>query len=278
VPIVFHPSWPAPARALLCRAIDRHGGWSRWTRLEAISVHLVALRGFLPWIKGYGRSFQLGRSLTTFPKEIRTEFHEDTGQRHLATFDRGDMRLHGPETGRARAEGQSRDHRRTFAGWRKMRRWDAVDAHYFFGYAFASYAALPFVLPGLSYRGGVMARARGERWTGVRVEFPADAQVHCRRQSYFFDDSGLLRRNDYVADVVGAFARGAHLWRDYSTVQGLALPARRTVLLRLGATPLPFVTALDATLNGLDVRLRDKEGPANFASGPGAFGGQSIPA
>jgi len=258
VSIVFHPSWPVPAQTLLRRAIDRHGGWSLWTRLESVSVHLVALRGFLPWIKGYERSFQLARSLTTFPKEIRTEFHEEGGQRGRAIFDRGDMRLLDPDpaTRGLRPASQSLDHRRTFSGRRKMRRWDAVDAHYFFGYAFASYAALPFVLAGLPYLDAVATRWRGERWAGVRVEFPADAQVHSRRQSYFFDDGGLLRRNDYVADIVGPWAVGAHLWRDYITVQGLPLPARRTVVARVGRAALPFMTALDATFDGMDVRLR----------------------
>jgi len=258
VSIVFHPSWPVPAQTLLRRAIDRHGGWSSWTRLESVSVHLVALRGFLPWIKGYERSFQLARSLTTFPTEVRTEFHDEGGEPARAIFDRGDMRLRDPDrgVGGRRTESQSLDHRRTFLGRRKMRRWDAVDAHYFFGYAFASYAALPFVLPGLPYRGAVATRRGIERWEGVRVEFPADAQVHSRRQSYFFDDGGLLRRNDYVADIVGPWAVGAHLWRDYTTVHGLPLPARRTVLYRVGRTPVPFMTALDATFDGLEVRLR----------------------
>ena len=253
---VFHASWPPPAQDLIRRAIDRHGGWSLWNRLEAVSAHLVSLRGFLPWMKGYGRSFQMAPSLTTFPKETRTEFHGANGEPRVATFNRGDMRLHAPEAGRPRAGGQSLAHRRTFAGPRKMRRWNAMDAHYFFGYAFASYAAVPFVLPGLRYLGRVDGRWQGERWEGVRVEFPSDAQVHCRRQSYFFDPSGLLRRNDYVADVVSAWATGAHFWRDYTTVQGLPLPARRTVLWRMGRRPVGFMTALDATFDGLDVRLR----------------------
>jgi len=253
---VFHASWPPPAQDLVRRAIDRHGGWSLWNRLEAVSVHLVALSGFLPWIKGCGRSFQLAPSLTAFPKEVRTEFHDESGLARLAVFDRGNMHMPDAATGDLRATGVSRDHRRTFAGPRKMRRWNTVDAHYFFGYAWASYTAIPFVLPTLRYLGDPTVRSRGERWEGVRVEFPSDAQVHCRRQSYFFDGSGLLRRNDYVADIVGPVARGAHLWRDYATVQGLPMPARRTVLLRLGKTPVRFMTALDASFDHLDVRLR----------------------
>jgi hypothetical protein len=253
--IVFHPSWPAPEQALLRRAIDRHGGWSLWTRLESVTVSLSSLHGFLPWLKGYGSSFRLAGSLTTFPKAVRTEWSEGAGRPCVAVFDHGDVRLLEPDTGRVLAD--SPDHRRSFRGLRKLRRWDALDAHYFFGYAFASYAALPFVLPALPFVGPTSGILRGERLSGVRVEFPVGAQVHSRRQSYLFDGSGLLRRNDYVADVVGAWAVGAHLWDDYSTVEGLPLPARRTVLPRLGGRALPFPVVLSATFEGFAVRLSD---------------------
>jgi hypothetical protein len=252
--IVFHPSWPAAAQSLVRRAIDRHGGWSLWTRLEAVTINLASLSGFLPWLKGYGRTFQLAPSLTTFPKAVRTEWREAPGKPPLAVFDRGDMRLLDPSTGRVQAE--SLDHRRTFRGLRKARRWDALDGHYFFGYAFASYTAVPFILPGLTFTGAPSATSRGERLRGIRVQFPAGAQVHSPDQAYFFDASGLLRRNDYVADVVGAWAVGAHLWDDYTTVAGWPIPTRRTVFRRFGRVVVPFPTVLSATFASLDVRLR----------------------
>jgi hypothetical protein len=266
VSVVFHPSWPAPAQALLRRAIDRHGGWSLWLRLESVTVNLTSLRGFLPWLKGYGRSFQLGRSLTTFPKAGRTEWREESGKPSLAIFERGDVRLLDPSTGHVTRE--SRDHRRSFRGLRKARRWDAVDAHYFFGYAFASYGALPFVLPSVPFLGTTFCRWRGERMSGVRVQFPAEAQVHSREQAYFFDEDGLLRRNDYVADVIGSWAVGAHFCEDYTTVNGLPLPARRTVFRRVGGIggwALPGVPALAATFVNFDVHLSDAPGKKDHA-------------
>jgi hypothetical protein len=251
--IVFDPSWPESAQTVLRRAIDRHGGWSLWARLEAVTIGLTSLRGFLPWLKGHGRTFHVARSLTTFPKAVRTEWSEGPGKPCTAVFDHGDMRSIDASTGLAHAE--SPDHRRTFRGLRKARRWSALDAHYFFGYAFASYTAVPFILPTLRYVGPASAVLRGERLSGVRVQFPAGAQVHSRIQRYLFDASGLIRRNDYVADVVGAWAVGAHLWDDFVTVEGLPLPARRTVFPRLGSTYLPFPTVLSATFEGFGLRL-----------------------
>jgi hypothetical protein len=215
-------------------------------------VGLVALSGFLPRLKGYGRTFQLGHWLTTFPKAVRTEWRDRADGPCLAVFDRGDMRA---LDGSGAVSSESRDHRATLHGWRKGRRWTEVDARYFFGYAFASYAAVPFILPTLRYLGPTRALVDRQRLRGVRVQYPAGAQVHCRRQAYFFDDSGLVRRNDYVADLVGPVAAGAHRWDDFVTVEGLPLPARRTVLFRLGRRAVPFLVALRATFTGLAVRL-----------------------
>jgi hypothetical protein len=248
--IVFHPSWPGPAQTLVRRAIDRHGGWSLWSRLRAVTIQLDALRGFLPWFKGYGRTFQLASALTTFPKEGRTEWHEP-GAPASVVYCRGDMDIRDPDVDGGRR--QSLQHRRTFRGLRKLRRWTVVDAHYFFGYAFASYAAVPFVLPNLIYQGPAAGVWRGEHLEGVRVRYPPGADVHSPTQSYLFEAGGLLRRNDYVADVVGSWAVGAHIWQDFVTVQGLPVPSRRTVFRRLGRWALPFPVVLDASFSGLAV-------------------------
>jgi hypothetical protein len=249
----FDPSWPAEARRLVLQAIDRHGGWSLWERLQSVTVCLVSLEGLLLRWKGYGRSFELPRAVTAFPKLVRSEWSDAPGGPCVAVFEGGTVRLLDPASGRVRRE--SVDHRRTFRGLRKLRRWDLVDAIYFFGYAWASYTAVPFLLPSLRFCGPVAGRWRGERLAGVAVEFPAGAEVHSRVQRYLFDGSGLLRRNDYVADVVGAFARGAHGWDDFQTVERLPIPTRRTVLARLGSYPLPHPVVLSATLTGLAVSL-----------------------
>jgi hypothetical protein len=233
--IDFDPSWPEPARDLLRRAIDCHGGWSRWTRLQAISLGLKSLRGLLPRLKGYGRTFQLPRHATVYPKQGRTVWSERPDGDPVALFD------------------PAAAHRQRFRGLRKLRSWNNNDACFFFGYALASYAAVPFALPQLRYLRAVRGRWRGEALQGVRLEYPAGAEVHSRRQNYLFDRDGLLRRNDYVADVVGAFARGAHGWDDFVTIQGIPVPTRRTVVPRVGTWALNGPIVLEATFEAVQV-------------------------
>jgi hypothetical protein len=239
----FHSSWPARMRDLVLRAIDRHGGWALWSRLESVTIGLHSLAGLLPWLKGHRRTFTLPDTLTVWPRQGRVQW----GPEGTSWFDRGDMRLPG---------GDSPGHRRTFRGPRKWRRWRPIDALYFFGYAFASYTAVPFILPSLRFEARVTGRWRGARLEGVRVRYPAGSDVHSLRQSFLFDESGLLRRNDYVADVVGGWARAAHGWDDYQVVDGLPIPARRTVVPRLGRWPTYFPVVLSATFDRLAVGFR----------------------
>ena len=142
----------------------------------------------------------------------------------------------------------SPDHRRSFRGLRKWRRWSPADALYFFGYALTHYHGLPFTLA----EGRPLRLSRvhcdGRALTGVDVELPATLHTHCRRQAFYFDDEGLLRRHDYVADIAGWIARGAHLWRDFVTAQGIPTPRERHVVLRLGRRATSLV-ALHAELD-----------------------------
>jgi hypothetical protein len=131
-------------------------------------------------------------------------------------------------------------HRQAFRGLRKWRRWSPLDALYFFGYALTHYHAVPFTLPTAELR------AWDPRRRALTVAFPPDVHTHSAVQRFQFDETGLILRHDYVADVAGAWARGAHFWRDFVTVEGFPIATHRRVLARLGRLPVPGAVALDA--------------------------------
>jgi hypothetical protein len=152
-----------------------------------------------------------------------------------ATFDRGDVEL---------GSSGFPDHRSSFAGARKLRRWRLEDAVYFFGYALANYAAQPFLLSHAEH----LRSGRDD----VTVRFSADWPAHCRVQRFWFSPDGLLWRHDNVAEVIGGWARGAHLASGWVDASGLRLPLERRVVTRLGrwATPL---TVLRARFDAVEV-------------------------
>jgi len=218
--------WPADAIALVDRAAERHGGWTRYEALSSVTLEFAMLGGLLPWMKGNGRTFTKPARITVWPHECRVRFGEYAGGDGI--FDRGDVRL---EQGGVVVE-ESRDHRATFAH-DKGRRWSPLDALYFFGYATANYLAQPFLLSN--------AHLLESDAQSVLVEFAPDWPAHCRVQRFWFAADGLQLRHDYTADIVSGLARGAHFVEDYVEVDGLWFPRVRRVVARIGKWATPVV-------------------------------------
>src|SRR5215471_20973819 len=105
--------WPPEAVSVLEQAVARHGGWALWERLRAVALVPTVLRGMLPWLKGYGRTFRLPGRVEIRPHEGRATFDEFPSAGLRGVFDRGDVRLEEASSGGA-ARASSADHRRTF--------------------------------------------------------------------------------------------------------------------------------------------------------------------
>jgi len=236
--------WTGEAGALLERAIARHGGRAAWDALTCVTFAPQKLSGMLPSLKGFRRTFQFPARVDVYPHEYRAVFHDYPAAGQRGIFTAGAVQLVDAGGGVLAA---SADARATFRGLRKWRRWAPADALYFFGYALTHYQGLPFTLGEGRPLAIRRARADGRKLTGVEVELPPALHTHSRRQTFYFDDDGLLRRHDYVADIVGWMARGAHLWRDFVTAHGVPIPRVRHVVLRIGRATTPVV-ALHAEL------------------------------
>jgi hypothetical protein len=237
--------WSGDARALLTTAVDRHGGWEAWRALRTLVVEPRVLSGLLPWLKGHGRTFQLPSRAEVRPHDATATFFDYPTKGAVGTFAAGRVTLTDTSGADVLSVVDARDQ---YRGMRKLRRWSAADALYFFGYALTHYHSLPFSLARGEPRRLVRLRSGGRALTGVEVELPADLHTHCRRQTFYFDEQGLLRRHDYVAEIAGGWARGAHFWRDFVTVGGLQTASVRHVVARLGRWATPFV-ALHAELS-----------------------------
>lgn len=232
------PTWTPAARAVLERACARHGGWERWRALDTVTLTFAVLRGGIPWLKGVGRSFPMPTRVVIAPHARRTVMERYPDDAHDGVFANGTVAL------RRRADGTlvpvPGDARAAARGhWR----WTPADALYFFGYALAHYHALPFTLGAAR----LLAARVVDGHDVLAVELPADLPTHCRRQRFWLDGSGLLVRHDYHAEVVGRWARGAHLWRRHREVAGIPIAMERHVVPAFGDRTVP-VAALHAEL------------------------------
>jgi hypothetical protein len=227
--------WTADAIALVERAIAAHGGRPAWQ--AAVSIRLPYLRaaGALLSLKGYGHTFPAPDEFEIRPHERVTIFHGYPDDRHRGQFADGSVSIE--EVDGREPPMRSADHRRTFSGLARNRRWSPLDALYFFGYALWHYHALPFTLG--EARLVKVLTMRGIP-TGIDVVFPTDVHTHSRRQQFHFGADGRIVRHDYVAEVVGGWAAGSHFWEDYERSGGLLIARRRRVQFRLGMHPTPF--------------------------------------
>lgn len=224
------------ARDLVETAIARHGGES-WARIRSIELPVLSLSGFLPRLKGYPRSFGLPRLVQIDPVHARAVFVDFPGPGEQGVFDGGRVAL---------GVGQPVEHRESFSGVARWRRWSPLDALYFFGYALTHYHALPW-----SLRDAQVLALRSTRRSGathaLTVRFPRTVHTHSDVQTIYFAADGLIVRHDYVAEVISTLAHGAHLWCDPVQVKGFTIATHRRVLTRIGHRLLPLI-ALDARL------------------------------
>jgi len=236
----------AHARELIARAIERHGG-ERWSRIERLTLRPRQLTGLVPWVKGNGRTFGLPSRAELEPQIARATFFDYPRAGERGVFDAGRVAL---------GDAPLAERRARYRGLRKLRRWRPLDALYFFGYALTHYHAMPWTLRDAeplalrrTGRGG-----RDDHGFALTVRFPPSLHTHSPVQTIYFAPDSLIVRHDYVADIIGSVARGAHFWRDYVTVEGIPIASRRTVYARLFRQPLPLV-ALDAHFDPPSVTL-----------------------
>jgi len=228
--------WGSDAVSLVERAIAAHGGDRTWRETRSIRLPFRSGFGPLLMLKGYRHTFPAPQEYEVFPHERVTLFHGYPDELHCGRFSDGNVTIERIDGGGAPLE--SLNHRRTFEGLAKCRRWSPLDALYFFGYALWHYHVLPFTL-GEAHLSRVLMS--GGVPMGLEVVFSPEVHTHCRRQQIYFGANGRIVRHDYVAEVMGFWARGAHLWEDYGECGGLAIARRRRVVVQLGgyATPVP---------------------------------------
>jgi len=243
----------AVAEALLAEVVDAHGGLERWRSASRIAASVrsggLLLRTRVPGTKfaAYDVTVGVGDEsavLDPFP---------EPGSRGV--FDHGAARIE--RDGAVVAE--RRDPRHEFfgrSGLRRSFRWDALDSVYFAGYAMWNYLNTPYLLTraDVEVRAGEPCDRDDERWRRLEVVFPASFDTHSREQTFYFDEQGMLRRHDYVAEVVGGWAHGAHHCADHVEAGGLRFPTRRWVRpIGPGNRSLPFPTMVWIELD--DIRV-----------------------
>lgn len=111
--------------------------------------------------------------------------------------------------------------------------WRATQVLYFIGYSLWMYFTLPYTF----LADGVVCEEvepwveDGEKWRAVKVTYPASYPSHSTEQIHYFDDKGLMRRQDYTVDVRQDL-RAAHYLDDFRDFDGFVFPRKRRIYSR----------------------------------------------
>ncbi len=239
------------------RILQAHGGRALWESLDVLEVELAAW-GFLFTAKRIALRPRLRMSIGVQRMEVILHDYPQAGQRTVLLPDSSLQQWD--------AQGQLLQTRTAArAQFHRLRRqlyWDELDFAYFCAYAMWNYMTMPWLLsrPGVAVQAVENTPSPG--LCQLRVEFPPDMVTHSPVQRFYFDEHWHLCRHDYTAEVVGGWAKAAHMCSAYRTFDGLLpLPTcRRVFPTLLGSGPLPW-----PTLVGLDihsVQLRRATSPA----------------
>lgn len=214
---------------LLEEVLQAHGGLERWREAAAVSAR-VHSGGLLIRTRIPGNRFADYRLRVSAgePRAVIDPFPRD-GER--AVFEAGAVRIETPDGEPLESRVDPRPRFFGLSGLRRNLRWDPLDAAYFAGYAMWNYLNLPFLLADerIEVREGEPWREGGEEWRRLEATFPDQLDTHSPRQSFYFDATRLLRRHDYVAEVVGGWAHAAHYSDEHAKAHGLVFPTRRRV-------------------------------------------------
>jgi hypothetical protein len=240
--------------SLLDEVLEAHGGIARWRAARSISAR-VRTGGFLPRTRMPGNRLADYRVTVDVaaPRAVLDPFPRD-GQRGV--FERGEARIESSSGEAIDSRADPRPAFRGLAGLRRNLRWDALDTVYFAGYTMWNYLTTPLLLTrdGVEVREGEDWGEGDDRWRRLEVSFPAEIDTHSSRQTMYFDARRVLRRHDYVAEVVGRWARAAHYCDEHAQAGGLVFPTRRWVRpVGVGNRAIGFPTLVSLELSELHV-------------------------
>ncbi|MEW2382821.1 hypothetical protein AB0873_12150 [Micromonospora sp. NPDC047707] len=230
---------------LMNSVIEAHGGLDRYRRFRSATAHFRS-GGALWAVKNQEGIFSQAavrvdlrrQHASHYPftaPDLRTSF---TAQRVSVESDTGEVKA------------ERLDPRAAFAGHVLETPWDDLHVAYFAGYAMWTYLTSPFTFASPDFVAEELPPVAedGQSLNRLKVTFPDHIATHCREQTFYFDQDGLLRRHDYTAEVINA-GPAAHYCSDYREFGGIMVATRRRVY-PLGADG---VVARDLELVTIDI-------------------------
>ncbi|MFC4034904.1 hypothetical protein ACFO3J_26050 [Streptomyces polygonati] len=234
---------------LLTQVIDTYGGLDRWNGFSRLTARVKG-GGALWVVKGQEGVLDDYTTRIDLHRQYASHAFGGRGLRSVYTPDRVAV-----ETEAGAVVEERTDPRSAFAGHDFTMPWDRLHLAYFTGYAMWTYLTEPFSLaaPGSVTEELEPWREEDETWRRLKVVLPAGVVGHGRENVYYIDEGGLIRRHDYVAEVLGKGAGlAAHLISGHREFDGIVVPTERRVW-RVGQDGRPDKSLLSVSIDVSEV-------------------------
>jgi hypothetical protein len=223
---------------LVKTTIDAHGGLEQWKQVRGISAAFTAS----------GVSFKqrgpIGEAFAALPMRVAVATREQkvTFEPFVASGQRGIYQPYRTvvESSDGTLVEELENPRDALKNKVQGTPWSATELLYFIGYSLWMYFTLPytFLTDGVECEEVEAWVEAAETWRALKVTYPASYPTHSTEQIHYFDDKGLMRRQDYTVDVrqnLGA----AHYIDGHRKFDGFVFPTKRRIYSR-GVDRVPF--------------------------------------
>ncbi len=245
---------------LIERICLAHGGLDRWKMVESIELQLDIFGPILitrfksPWLSNITANVFTDKpyvSIHNFPEEGHTGIFDGF---QVYIFDQND-RIYSERnySNAASLKSKPRLH------------WDHMDLIYFLGHALWSYSCSPYIFTQQGFechQGDDLFNTDGSILSTLHVRYPGHIPAQSKQQVFYFDQKGLLCRNDYMAEASSPLAVGSQFCEAHKNFDGLVFPTRRTMFPRLwtGRALKPF-KIIDGRYKNILINWREQPDP-----------------
>ncbi len=204
---------------LLNLVIKTHGGLERWKQFKQAKLH-ISVGGYLWTVKGQ-EGVTNDINLIVNLREQRTTQEKMFPEGLRSSFEPGRVAL---RTQDGVLVEELLNPLETFKGLAWETHWSRLQLIYFSSYALYNYFTLPFnlTLPGVTAKEIEPWAEAGEMWRRLEVTYPHSFVTHNKRQVFYFDENGLLKRHDFWAETLGRQG-AAHYFFDYKEFDGIKM-------------------------------------------------------
>jgi len=243
---------------LINRICNAHGGIDRWQMVESIQLQIDIFGPILltkfnsPWLPDI--------TANIFTDKPYVSIHDFPEEGHTSIFDGFDVYIYNAND-KIYCE---RNYCNTDTLKAKPRLlWDHMDLVYFLGHALWNHSCSPYIFKNKGFechQGLDHIEKNGTVLSTLNVRYPSHIPSHCKQQIFYFDQKGLLKRQDYTADITSPLAIGSHIYEDHKTFDGLVFPTHRRVFPRLwNSKPLKPFKVMDGRIKDIVINWRQAD-------------------